>query len=300
VESALRQTYPDVEVIIGDDSPDTESLDRVAPLLAQRPRRVEYVKNDPPLGQVDNVNRLFGMARGDRLVLLHDDDVLLPDALQRLNEAWTQDTVIAFGTQQMISADGMLLPDETSILNDTYYRMPRDAHVQSAALESALLQRIPNDGFMVKTVAAQATGYRHESDVGVYCDLDFNLRLTATGQWGRAVFIDSFVSQYRLSEDSISGSIVAHRYEHPRASVVMYEKAESLALPRSLESARKVLLRRLAGKAVKGYALSGRRLRALRIFFSDSYPMSRRLTRRGLYHFALILSPAVERLRRYS
>jgi len=300
IRSALLQTYPDVEVIIGDDSPDTQSAHTVASLRERFPDRLRYVRNEPKLGQNQNVNCLFNLARGDRLVLLHDDDVLLADALQCLDAAWRHDSFIAFGRQQMIDSKGQLLPEETLKLNKRYFREPHFAGVQNSALASALLQQIPNDGFMVTTAAAKSTGYRSAEEVGVYCDLDFNLRLTEAQQSGGAVFIDHFISQYRISDDSISGSSIARQTDHPGAAVIMFEKVLGMRLPSSLKIARKVLLRRLAGKAVKGYALSGRRNKALRLFFSDCYPALERLTWRGLYHFVLTVSPTIERFRRYS
>lgn len=298
--SALLQTYPHVEVIIGDDSPDNQSAESVATLRDRFPHRLRYIKNEPKLGQNQNVNRLFDLARGDRLVLLHDDDVLLSDALQCLDAAWQPHTFIAFGKQQIISSKGQLLPTETSKLNKRYCRETHFAGVQKSALVSALLQQIPNDGFMVTTAAAKSTGYRSAEEVGVYCDLDFNLRLTETHQSGTAAFIDHFVSQYRISEDSISGSGSARQSDHPTAAAIMYEMVAGMGVCSSLKRARKVLLRRLAVKAVKGYALSGCRKKALRIFFSDCYPALQRVTWRGLYHFALIVSPTIDRFRRYS
>jgi len=298
--SSLLQVYPHVEVIVGDDSPDTRSAEKVAVLRDRFPHRLRYVRNEPRLGQNQNVNRLFNLAQGDRLVLLHDDDVLLPDALQRLDEAWRLDTFIAFGAQQIINSKGQLLPEETSKLNKRYFRQPRFAGVQKSALASALLQQIPNDGFMVTTAAAKLTGYRSADDVGVYCDLDFNLRLTAAQQSGSAVFIDHFVSQYRISEDSISGSGIARQSDHPKAAAIMFERVSGMKLCPSTNPARKVLLRRLAGKAVKGYALSRRRNEALSIFFSDYYPALQRVTWRGFYHLMLIISPTIDQFRRYS
>src|SRR5690349_13450286 len=71
IDSALAQTYPHVEVLVGDDSRDgrTEALVRGHPAAS----RIDYEHNARPLGQAGNVNRLFDRARGDRVIVLHDD-----------------------------------------------------------------------------------------------------------------------------------------------------------------------------------------------------------------------------------
>ena len=44
-----------------------------------------YLRNESSLGQAGNVNQLFARARGERLVLMHDDDFLLPGALTAMD-----------------------------------------------------------------------------------------------------------------------------------------------------------------------------------------------------------------------
>lgn len=300
VSSALAQTYPDIEVIVGDDSPDGLSAEVVEALRATAVRPIRYEHNKPGLGQNENVNRLFSLARGDRLILLHDDDVLLPDATLQLDRRWTGEASIAFGRQQVISPDGDVIIEATQQLNEYYYRTSAETGIQEFPLASALRQQIPNNGFLVLTQAARATGYRPYSEVGVYCDTDFSLRLAANLPPRSAVFIDQFTSQYRLSAESISNSALVHGSESPRAAVTLYEFATALAISPELSVARDVFLARLADKVVKGYALRGQRKRALRVFLSSSYPLAKRLTAKGGYHLSLIIFPALDRLRSYA
>lgn len=298
--SALAQTYPKIEVIVGDDSPDRLSTEVIDELRTTTTLPIRYEHNEPSLGQNENVNSLFSLARGDRLILLHDDDVLLPDAASQLDGIWTAETVIAFGRQQVISAEGGLIAEVTQRLNEYYYRTAADAGIQEFPLASALRQQIPNNGFLVLTQAARATGYRPYGEVGVYCDTDFNLRLAAKLQPRSVVFIDRFTSQYRLSAESISSSIIGRRAEHPRAAVVLYEFVSRLPMSSELSPSRDIFFARLADKVVKGYALAGRRRRALRVFFSRSYPTKKRLSAKGAYHLGLIIFAGLDRFRNYA
>jgi glycosyltransferase involved in cell wall biosynthesis len=80
IESALAQTYRDLELIIVDDaSPD----DTPAVVARFRDARIRYVRNERNAGVPHNYNRVFGMARGAYVVLLEDHDLLDPQYLAR-------------------------------------------------------------------------------------------------------------------------------------------------------------------------------------------------------------------------
>src|ERR1700761_5759568 len=88
LESCFAQTYTQFEIVIGDDSQDVDTERLVAGYEIAYPGRIRYERHIPSLGQNRNVNDLFARARGSRLLLLHDDDRLLPDALRSLAKLW--------------------------------------------------------------------------------------------------------------------------------------------------------------------------------------------------------------------
>jgi hypothetical protein len=143
---------------------------------------------------------------------LHDDDVLLPDATLQLDRRWTGEASIAFGRQQVISPDGDVIIEATQQLNEYYYRTSAETGIQEFPSRRHCANRFPTMVFSL-TQAARATGYRPYSEVGVYCDTDFSLRLAANLPPRSAVFIDQFTSQYRLSAESISNSALVHGSE---------------------------------------------------------------------------------------
>src|SRR5258708_15157639 len=84
VDSILRQTYDNFEVLIMDDcSPDnTEEIAR----SFQDPR-VKYVRNDSNLGPLPNYNKGISLTRGKYVWLISADDYLRrPYVLQRYVE----------------------------------------------------------------------------------------------------------------------------------------------------------------------------------------------------------------------
>jgi glycosyltransferase involved in cell wall biosynthesis len=76
LESALAQTYPNVEIVIADNcSPDNtrEVVERYAD------PRIRYFRHDPGIKPNDNFNFCLRQAKGVYFLLLHDDDMVDPD-----------------------------------------------------------------------------------------------------------------------------------------------------------------------------------------------------------------------------
>lgn len=87
IESILKQTYPNFEVIVLDDcSPyNIESI-----VLGFNDKRISYLKNEKRVGifnLVDNWNTCLAKAKGDYIICMGDDDKLLPNCLQNYVEA---------------------------------------------------------------------------------------------------------------------------------------------------------------------------------------------------------------------
>lgn len=77
--SCLAQTHENIEILIGDDSSDHRTQALIDSTYLHEPR-VIYVRNEPALGQADNIARLFDRATGDKILLIHDDDASRPIA----------------------------------------------------------------------------------------------------------------------------------------------------------------------------------------------------------------------------
>ncbi len=282
LDSCFAQTYPWVEVVVGDDSLD-DSTERVVTRYVQgQPRMIRYRHHVPPLGQNGNVNDLFARAEGDRLVLLHDDDVLLPNAVEKLAALWDTSPSLdaAFGKQRLVEHDGTsAVPERTQALNLGYHRTSANAGRQRIPVVAGLLRMFPNDGYMVSTALARQIGYRSEEEVGHACDTDFGLRLCAAAHdiW----FLDEFTVKYRLSKDSISKHSIVEPYT--------YDMLLNLKVPREAETVLKRARREIVPGAVSGFAKLGQTRRAWQLLASPDYSWHKRLSPRGAYHLLLIL-----------
>jgi glycosyltransferase involved in cell wall biosynthesis len=279
IESCLAQTYEQMEIVIGDDSRDGAAEAVVVNCRLRSTRPIRYERNLPRLGQAANVNSLFERARGARLVLLHDDDLLEPDALACLDRCWQRhhDLTAAFGKQRVIADDGTPRPEASERLNRDYRRVPeREGRLPVPAL-AGIDQMFPNNGYLVDTLAARRTGYRTGHDVGDACDFDFGLRLSAAATG--ICFADQIVSVSRETAESISSSALPamHAFAMLKAS----------AVPAGARAARERALQRIAPRAASAYARSGDAAAAWRVLLSHHYAWRDKLRVRFLYHLLL-------------
>jgi glycosyltransferase involved in cell wall biosynthesis len=112
LKSALNQTYSSIEVIVSDDSTndDTETLVRA---YQQRHPNLFYVRNRPGLGAVENFRTVLGLARGEFVNYLMDDDLFHPQKIELMVAAALQMDGISLVTsaRSTIDSNGALIAE---------------------------------------------------------------------------------------------------------------------------------------------------------------------------------------------
>jgi glycosyltransferase involved in cell wall biosynthesis len=81
IDSAINQKgYENYDILVVDNDPErgcaTEQL-----MLSYNNQKISYYKNSENIGMAGNFNRLFELAVGDYVVMLHDDDLILSSFL---------------------------------------------------------------------------------------------------------------------------------------------------------------------------------------------------------------------------
>ena len=104
VESALAQTYPEMEVIVIDDGSTDTSLD----VLRAFGDRIQLVAK-PNGGQASAMNQGFARSKGDIVFFLDCDDTLDPDVMQRVVDVWTPQTAKVHFRLRKIREDGSVI-----------------------------------------------------------------------------------------------------------------------------------------------------------------------------------------------
>ncbi len=110
LDSALAQTHRNTEILVLDDSP-SDAIETLVADYMRRDPRIAYRRNTPPLGEPDNLTQGIRLARGEFIKPLYDDDLLAPDAIERLLTAWRAhpDARLATGRRLPIDAAGQAL-----------------------------------------------------------------------------------------------------------------------------------------------------------------------------------------------
>lgn len=85
IESILGQTFTDFEfIILNDGSPD--NTDEVIKKYQKKDSRIRYYKNDKNRGIAYSRNRATTLARGKYVAIMDDDDISLPERIQKQSE----------------------------------------------------------------------------------------------------------------------------------------------------------------------------------------------------------------------
>ena len=282
IDSCLAQSYGNVEIVIGDDSKDTRTQQLIATRYRQEPR-VRYRRNQPPLGQARNVASLFERASGDKIVLIHDDDLLASDGVEKLVSLWTLHPQLdaAFGDQYEADHGGAVDLDASTRLNAAFRRTKDAEGLQPLPGRTGLIQMFPNNGWMADARLVKRIGYKEQ--YGMCCDFVFGTELCLAAR--EVFYLHDYVSVYRKTAASISHST---RGTAIAATVSAYAFVKALQLPPQLEPSRKLALRRLAPIVVSIHARNRQALAGFRIALGHLSAYNYGFSARLYYHLLML------------
>ena len=194
IDSALAQTYRNLEVVVADNA-STDDTQAVCTGYANDPR-VRYFKNSANIGMVGNWRKaLLEHATGEWFLLLSDDDLLLApgyiaEAVQLIHEFPKMVLVYANGYRRTGSMDTPLdLPFGRNQSGKIVF-LTRDA---VGPQDFMLCNVIFNRGLAVKLDA-----FSNEQNIA--CDSELFLEMCLFGDVG---YIAEPVSAYRIHENNL-------------------------------------------------------------------------------------------------
>ncbi|TVT40051.1 glycosyltransferase family 2 protein [Hymenobacter setariae] len=261
VASCLNQTRRPYEILIGDDSSLNDTEEWVKANLPDTDVKIKYFHNSPSLRQARNVNSLFRSATGDLTVLLHDDDALMPTALETLYNCFQQhpEIDIAFGKQYIMSNEGVINKEDSEELNKAFYRTATYEGLKLSPLEAGFLQQFPNDGYMIKSHIVKNIQY--DEGTGDACDFDFGLQL-GLGNY-KMFFVNSYTNCYRISASSVGTK------DDNNASIYAFNAVSSLNVPTESSKYKQEWLVSKAPAAIVNAVRLKDYKRAMEIYFSS-------------------------------
>lgn len=208
LDSLFAQTYTNIEVIICDDSAD----DTIQTLIAEKYQnsrfKINYSKNEKRLWGFGSVERGVGLASGEYIKILHDDDVLVPECIGELVAALEQhpSATLATSKRQKIDEHSQPLPD------DLYTSNPFGGSVvvKGSELVSFLADHTINFiGEPSCTLCRKADLlafteryiYLNKVGIGWVGDLAFYVKLLSQGD---LVYLEQPLTQFRVSSEQFS------------------------------------------------------------------------------------------------
>lgn len=205
VASALAQTYERIEVLVGQD-PLPSGLDGAVEEwcrgAAMRDARVRYQANSTPLGLAGNWNALANSARGDFILIMGDDDRLLPDIVAKLVPPALQSGArIVFSNHYLINERGERLAVESAEVTRQY---GRDSLPPGTVADSEILAwqaAVPVGSAIIRTDDVRRLRFKEDLNTP-----EVELFLRAAREGAPFFFLPQYLSEYRIHPASATTS----------------------------------------------------------------------------------------------
>jgi glycosyltransferase involved in cell wall biosynthesis len=256
IASALSQTYRNLEVLVADDGMN-QDVRAVSEAAAHGDSRVRYWRNSERRGLAGNWNRCLELARGEYIIIIGDDDRLLPEGIAVLMEDATEDVI--FGHHFLIDEVGRRLENETE-RNTRRYERDRIPPGPIACPEEIVWKNsVSSSASLVRSRAAR--GLRFKEDVNTP-EIILFAELARDGASFR--FVGKYVSEYRVHGGAATVTGLWHDKLVPYLS--------DIQVSIDTDTAKRKLLQSLLPAAVGRCLLRGDIEEAARLASNPNYP----------------------------
>ncbi|MFD9628361.1 glycosyltransferase family 2 protein [Peribacillus muralis] len=206
IDSVLEQTYPNIEIIICDDSSDDRVQNMLDPYLDSTPK-IRYFKNERNLF-LENWHKCYDLASGEYINYLMDDDMFHKEKIAKMVYFFNEFENISLVTsyRQTIDTSGQFLPHIWATV-----RLYQETRIlDGKEFANFLLTRCTN------FVGEPTTVLFRKKDLtepfGVYKGKQYSL-INDLATWlsllskGKAVYIPEALSYFRLHPDQNSNKM---------------------------------------------------------------------------------------------
>lgn len=126
IRSILDQPYQDMELVISDNANIDETQDVIRSFATDS--RLKAIRVSTPISVTDNWNNAFEASSGDYILMMGDDDYLLPGYFQRIDqilEKYSNPECITYNVHAFISS-GAIMGNSKSYYNDCLFKYGSD------------------------------------------------------------------------------------------------------------------------------------------------------------------------------
>ena len=214
LNSALAQTYGNIEIIVGDDSTNMEICHLLQPYL-QKYKNIKYYRHNHPLGKKgwDNIEFLLQKSRGKYINILMQDDFMKEHKIMRMMEYYIRDLNDEIG---IVTSDRYKINSKNSIIGIVNgWQGQLDRIVAGKTIGEKLLYQGCNFVGELSTVLIPKEflydEYRNLSIWSTFCDYteysmsDLSTWLEIARRGRKFVLISECLSAFRVHERQNTG-----------------------------------------------------------------------------------------------
>lgn len=195
IESALKQIYSNIEIIVSDNASDDNTVNLVKSFKDKRIHLIVQKKN---IGMVPNWNACIKKARGEYIKFVASDDLIDPNAVSQLVKPINKDSSISIVTCKR------RLIDETGKTVSTLQYSNQDSKVDGMTHARWILKNIrqnkigePTSTLFRRTDAIKAGLF--DPQFSQFADFEFWIRLLAIGD---LYYLNQALCSFRTHPDS--------------------------------------------------------------------------------------------------
>ncbi|MBW4668113.1 MAG: glycosyltransferase [Cyanomargarita calcarea GSE-NOS-MK-12-04C] len=203
IESVLKQTYQDFELIICDDG----SSDGTVKLMSQyTDSRIKYIRHPQNIGKSNNMRSGFDAASGEYFIKFDDDDRLTPDFLAHTAQILDNNSDIDFvGTDHWIIDINNIRDNEKTQENSRRWGR---ANLPEGVIENLLEVVFVQQSFQIgatlfRQQILQESGFMQPNWQNCE-DNDLFVRLAVAGKKG--YYLPELLMEYRVHAEQQSGN----------------------------------------------------------------------------------------------
>lgn len=251
LNSVLNQTYKNIELIIADDCSIDNSKGTIQIWLKNHPN-IKFISNTTNLGNTKTFNKALQFSKGDYIIDLAADDILLPNCVEKQIDAFLnskqKNLGIVYGNAELINKNNTHLRYYYEVDNDQkVLKKPAEGDIYLAMLsQSSMICSVSS--MVNREVLERLNGYDENL---AYEDLDLWIRTSRSYNFE---FIDAVLIKKRELENSM-GNLFFKKF-NARTKKLNYSSylviKKAIALNKTKQE-NKALLKRLHFEMIKAY-----------------------------------------------
>ncbi|PWA08448.1 glycosyltransferase family 2 protein [Flavobacterium laiguense] len=239
LNSVINQSHPFIELIIVDDCSTDNSKKIITTWLEKNPE-IQFIANETNLGNTKSFNKALKQAKGEYVIDLASDDVLLPNCVTLQIDAFKNSLYknlgVVYGNVELISENGAF--------DSYYFPVNEQKKVIKNRITGDIYHSVLSGGNSICSVSAmiKKTVFDHlqgYDETLTYEDLDFWIRASRLYEFD---FIDEPLVQKRIVTNSLGSDFFkkndarAKKINHStylilkKAIVLNQTRAEDLAI----------------------------------------------------------------------